>query len=106
MGIEPTLSAWKAEVLPLNYTRLWWREEDSNLRRLSQQIYSLPPLATRVPLREIYKNGALESLPRHKRRLPPLLATQKKQKSFLSVSPLALLLGNQEDNQIKNHKTI
>ncbi len=23
MGIEPTLSAWKAEVLPLNYTRLY-----------------------------------------------------------------------------------
>ena len=23
MGIEPTLSAWKAEVLPLNYTRRW-----------------------------------------------------------------------------------
>ena len=22
MGIEPTLSAWKAEVLPLNYARL------------------------------------------------------------------------------------
>jgi hypothetical protein len=22
MGIEPTPSAWKAEVLPLNYTRL------------------------------------------------------------------------------------
>ncbi len=22
MGIEPTSSAWKAEVLPLNYTRL------------------------------------------------------------------------------------
>ena|GEM_PF-694771 len=22
MGIEPTLSAWKAEILPLNYTRL------------------------------------------------------------------------------------
>ena len=21
MGIEPTISAWKAEVLPLNYTR-------------------------------------------------------------------------------------
>ena len=43
MGIEPTLSAWKAEVLPLNYTRtnsanishlnLWWRGEDLNLRR-------------------------------------------------------------------------
>ena len=23
MGIEPTSSAWKAEVLPLNYTRLY-----------------------------------------------------------------------------------
>jgi hypothetical protein len=38
MGIEPTLSAWKAEVLPLNYTRAvstinWWRGKDSNLRR-------------------------------------------------------------------------
>ena len=22
MGIEPTLSAWEAEVLPLNYTRV------------------------------------------------------------------------------------
>ena len=79
MGIEPTLSAWKAEVLPLNYTRpssfvyrqppsslksrirltpvwfplaTWWRGEDSNLRRLSQQIYSLPPLTAREPLRD------------------------------------------------------
>ena len=30
--------------------RLWWRGEDSNLRRLSQQIYSLPPLTAREPL--------------------------------------------------------
>jgi hypothetical protein len=56
MGIEPTLSAWKAEVLPLNYTRIqknttmWWRGKDSNLRRLSRQIYSLIPLAAREPL--------------------------------------------------------
>ena len=50
MGIEPTLSAWKAEVLPLNYTRRW-RGKDSNLRRLSRQIYSLVPLTARVPLR-------------------------------------------------------
>ena len=27
MGIEPTYSAWKAEVLPLNYTRVF-RAED------------------------------------------------------------------------------
>ncbi len=63
MGIEPTLPAWKAEVLPLNYTRTtddqmphsnrprrWWRGQDSNLRRRSRQIYSLIPLATRKPL--------------------------------------------------------
>jgi hypothetical protein len=29
---------------------IWWREVDSNHRRLRQQIYSLPPLATREPL--------------------------------------------------------
>ncbi len=29
---------------------IWWREVDSNHRRLCQQIYSLPPLATREPL--------------------------------------------------------
>jgi hypothetical protein len=64
MGIEPTPSAWKAEVLPLNYTRTQknnqakntlkkWRGEDSNLRRLSRQIYSLVPLTAREPLRKI-----------------------------------------------------
>jgi hypothetical protein len=60
MGIEPTQSAWKAEVLPLNYTRLfllfiWWRGKDSNLRRQSRQIYSLIPLTAREPLqKEVY----------------------------------------------------
>lgn len=62
MGIEPTSSAWKAEVLPLNYTRrpvgsangretrlVWWWGQDSNLRRLSRQIYSLLPLTAWVP---------------------------------------------------------
>ena len=34
MGIEPTLSAWKAEVLPLNYTRLQ-KSDNNNLRFLS-----------------------------------------------------------------------
>ena len=69
MGIEPTPSAWKAEVLPLNYTRIpfcrtrapnfiamerriWWWGKDSNLRRLSRQIYSLIPLTAWVPHRE------------------------------------------------------
>jgi hypothetical protein len=71
-GIEPASSAWKAEVLPLNYTRMdvcflmnlpfffaqfispptWWRGVDSNHRRQSRQIYSLIPLAAREPLRK------------------------------------------------------
>ena len=33
--------------------QLWWREKDSNLRRPSQQIYSLPPLAARESLHNI-----------------------------------------------------
>jgi hypothetical protein len=36
----------KSAALPLGYTPTkWWRELDSNQRRLCQQIYSLPPLA-------------------------------------------------------------
>jgi hypothetical protein len=71
-GIEPASLAWKAKVLPLNYSRLeppsaGLRIEASRLERfgpcfggggwirtnvgVSQQIYSLPPLATRAPLR-------------------------------------------------------
>ena len=37
MGIEPTLSAWKAEVLPLNYTRP------------SPFVYRQPPVQPKVP---------------------------------------------------------
>ena len=32
-------------------TETWWREKDSNLRRLSRQIYSLIPLTAWVSLR-------------------------------------------------------
>ena len=34
-------------------SKKWWREKDSNLRRLSRQIYSLIPLATREPLHKL-----------------------------------------------------
>src|SRR6266487_4003476 len=54
---NPRPSAWKADALPLSYSRStrcllvrWWRGEDSNLRRHRRQIYSLFPLTTRVPL--------------------------------------------------------
>lgn len=72
-GIEPSSEAWKAPALPLSYTRSssrnyiipprgtfllnccssiaggggWIR----TIVGVSQQIYSLPPLATRAPLR-------------------------------------------------------
>ncbi len=46
MGIEPTTSAWKAEVLPLNYTRLfkikWSGRQDLNLRPLGPKPSALP----------------------------------------------------------------
>ena len=67
-GIEPAPSAWKAEVLPLNYTRATTRLSTAKLRscffykmvqgggfeppKLARQIYSLIPLATREPLRK------------------------------------------------------
>ena len=64
---NPRPSAWKADALApelfppskdievhlakvLSISSFWWRGEDSNLRRLRRQIYSLLPLATRVPL--------------------------------------------------------
>lgn len=52
MGIEPTSSAWKAEVIAIirHPQVYWWRVLDSNQRRLSQQIYSLPPLTARETL--------------------------------------------------------
>jgi hypothetical protein len=50
MGIEPTSSAWKAEVLPLNYTRLvqthhpYIRSGASNsFRRMPQSLTSQLP---------------------------------------------------------------
>src|SRR6476620_2723015 len=73
-GIEPASLAWKARALPLNYSRIGSSLCDHPLRQgnghsqysltgggdwirtsvgVSQQIYSLPPLATRAPLRRI-----------------------------------------------------
>jgi hypothetical protein len=61
MGIEPTPSAWKAEVLPLNYTRRGGGGGGRirTYEGISQQIYSLPPLAAWVPLRGDKEPGIL-----------------------------------------------
>ena len=59
---------------PLQHS-IWWREKDSNLRRLSRQIYSLFPLTAWVSLR---KN------PRLSGRLHPL-STPKNRKAGIAV---------------------
>ena len=66
MGIEPTLSAWKAEVLPLNYARinhsfvhfLYGGGRIRTFEGVSRQIYSLIPLATREPLQGTFSHRA------------------------------------------------
>ena len=48
MGIEPTLLAWKAKVLPLNYTRATFKKEywsgrhDLNMRPPGPKPGALP----------------------------------------------------------------
>ena len=64
-GLEPatlSLEGWRSSQL--SYSRKFnqpqnsgWGGEDSNLRRLSRQIYSLFPLATREPPRNFGKNA-------------------------------------------------
>ena len=55
-GLEPatpSLEGWRSSQLsysrPVSRFHKQWGGEDSNLRRLSQQIYSLPPLTAREP---------------------------------------------------------
>ena len=48
-GIEPALTVLETAVLPLNYSPIWRRREDSNLRYgiAVQQFSKLPPSTTR-----------------------------------------------------------
>ena len=64
-GIEPVreyksrriLSPVRLPVPPLRHTKYFkWMEKDSNLRRRCQQIYSLPPLATRESIHFLEAN--------------------------------------------------
>ena len=123
--LNPRQPAWKAGTLPLSYARLdfqrdvergsrrtvmtgldthhcrphcllWWAGKDSNLGSRWQQIYSLPPLATWVPARNlqrkvtkgpsfrITKMGKVEQAsPRTAR--PPLKLRMKVMSSGLSL---------------------
>ena len=103
-GIEPASLAWKARVLPLNYSRIDQQSLRAQPRKqrdqaptssllftgggdwirtsvgVSQQIYSLPPLATRAPLRRIsnYSTSFLQSREIHKAK-PPRQVHDRKQ---------------------------
>ncbi|KTC98351.1 hypothetical protein Lery_0976 [Legionella erythra] len=72
MGIEPTLSAWKAEVLPLNYTRLPFssqlvegegfepsKAEPSDLQSDPFDRSGTPPKKTPFSFRKWLKSSAL-----------------------------------------------
>ena len=49
--IELATTAWKAVVLPLNYTRLTkWRETESNRRHMELQSIALPTELPSLPL--------------------------------------------------------
>ena len=72
-GIEPAPSAWKAEVLPLNYSRAGTAEASCRVgttgggrwirttEGVSQQIYSLPPLAAWVSLRSFARHSPAQT---------------------------------------------
>src|SRR2546427_5656188 len=97
---NPRPSAWKADALPLSYSRSscftttrWWRGEDSNLRRLRRQIYSLLPLTARVPLQRRHelergKRGARRQRAGEGTRTPNRLITNEMlyQLSYASAS--------------------
>ena len=89
-GIEPASLAWKAKVLPLNYSRIGPFAQSSQLQvtqaphnlaggggwirtsvGVSQQIYSLPPLATRAPLRRTQDYSRLSAVSPSLARLEP-----------------------------------
>ncbi len=58
-GSNPRPSAWKADALPLSYSRWrWWADVDSNHGRHSQRVYSPPPLATRASAQKTYIEGS------------------------------------------------
>ena len=54
----------------LSHIGIYWMEKDSNLRRRCQQIYSLPPLATRESIQN-FLSGAYRA-----RTYDPLLVRQ------------------------------
>ena len=99
-GIEPAPSAWKAEVLPLNYSREGNRSRPTapglasmfpvqpetgggrwirTTEGVSQQIYSLPPLAAWVSLRDLPP-----------RPIQPRCTTGVKQPAILTIAARAV----------------
>ena len=97
MGIEPTLSAWKAEVLPLNYARVFYSPSGGGGRirtfeGVSRQIYSLIPLATREPLRKGAHSLDLASLCQQPRRGNSALMAALPSEGYIWAAPIGTQL--------------
>ena len=59
-GIEPGYPAWKAGVLPLNYTRIWSGRRDSNPQLSPWQGDTLPLSHSRIECLKLNLIGADE----------------------------------------------
>ena len=62
MGVEPTSSAWKAEVLPLNYTRLsnfFLLLQHSLYRRALKLSYRLLCIASKTAIRAFIRRAKI-----------------------------------------------
>ena len=71
MGIEPTTLAWKAKVIPLNYTRSFWSEQqDLNLRPPVPKTGALPNCAMPRIQKILYTYNSKKSRTFSKARAP------------------------------------
>ena len=112
-GIEPALVAWKATVLPLNYSRAgrpcrvapeagkaagyretgwsWWREVDSNHRRRKPADLQSAPVG-RLGIPPIVSRGLPQGLPKEPAILTPSgEAVNARRANFASTSPAQTL---------------
>ena len=76
MGIEPTYSAWKAEVLPLNYTRNSTSNQSHRITKCWRRLdYTEPPVLHLAPLGHAFACSDLfptnQSTPLSPRRFEP-----------------------------------
>ena len=73
MGIEPTLSAWKAEVLPLNYTRAIAAYAGATRHSQPLHLPALTPSSMSRPRVQAWWRGEDSNLRRQSRQIYSLI---------------------------------